>query len=433
MARDNEQILAMLNTISTTIKYLKNNNITAINQSMAKSFRDIRTSIENLTEAFYGVKQIDGNHAIDAINNALNKKSDLTEFYSEFDKLSYILNGDIDGLENAPRIIDYHFKRLIMMIQYSTKQALLDDIIKKLNGMKYKTRMNYMKLVEHCSNQSFFWGNLNPDNNDYEAFDKLVTEIKDNINKYTWLYDKLGDYRSKKVLFGLLKFWTTLDFDAKEAISDRSFEPFFDLDLLKDIDEEGVYVDCGSKDGTTAEEYINNFRNYKKMYLYEILPSLSEKAKSRLMGYDNIEFKSEGVGSPTLTKQTVYIRDANEYTAFSLKDPDNSAIIDPNEVKGGVPGGLIPANIVTLDHEISEKITFLKISVEGSELDVIEGCKNHLKLDRPKVAISANKSPGSIWEIAEALLKINGAFKLYLRFSGTHNVYSSSDFVMYAI
>lgn len=50
--------------------------------------------------------------------------------------------------------------------------------------------------------------------------------------------------------------------------------------------------------------------------------------------------------------------------------------------------GEIEIEMVSVDENISEKITFLKMDIEGAEQKAIMGSKNYIKNEKPKLAIS---------------------------------------------
>ena len=53
-----------------------------------------------------------------------------------------------------------------------------------------------------------------------------------------------------------------------------------------------------------------------------------------------------------------------------------------------VESGTIKVETVSLDCDIEEKITLLKTDIEGAEWDALLGAKEHIKNDKPKLAIS---------------------------------------------
>jgi hypothetical protein len=77
----------------------------------------------------------------------------------------------------------------------------------------------------------------------------------------------------------------------------------------------------------------------------------------------------------------------------------------------------------------SEKVTYIKMDIEGAEINALIGAKNIICRDKPKLAISVYHKRSDIWEIPMLLLKYNPEYKFFLR------VYSftGNDTVLYAI
>lgn len=86
-------------------------------------------------------------------------------------------------------------------------------------------------------------------------------------------------------------------------------------------------------------------------------------------------------------------------------------------------------DVVSLDEDIHERVTFIKMDVEGVEMEALKGCQNHIKKDRPILAISLYHNVEDIYEIP---LFINGIVEEY-RFDIRHYTPYHGETVLYAI
>lgn len=86
--------------------------------------------------------------------------------------------------------------------------------------------------------------------------------------------------------------------------------------------------------------------------------------------------------------------------------------------------------VVALDGvDIPEKITFIKMDIEGAELEALKGAQNRIKKDKPKLAICIYHKPEDIIDIPFYIKKLVPDYKLFMRH------YSETDFetVLYAV
>ena len=94
--------------------------------------------------------------------------------------------------------------------------------------------------------------------------------------------------------------------------------------------------------------------------------------------------------------------------------------------------GDTPVEIVTLDEDIEESISVIKMDIEGAEKAAINGAARHIKEDRPKLMISAYHKPEDIFEIPHLINDIRDDYQYYLRFNG-HNGIWPCDYVLFAV
>jgi FkbM family methyltransferase len=86
--------------------------------------------------------------------------------------------------------------------------------------------------------------------------------------------------------------------------------------------------------------------------------------------------------------------------------------------------------IVSLDQALAgTRIDYLKLDVEGSELDALRGAERLIRASKPRLAISAYHRPDHLWELPKWLLKLNLGYALYLRAHG----HQGFDSVVYAV
>lgn len=75
--------------------------------------------------------------------------------------------------------------------------------------------------------------------------------------------------------------------------------------------------------------------------------------------------------------------------------------------------------ITTLDHVMSdETVGFIKMDIEGAELDALRGAANVIARDRPFLAISVYHKPGDVLALMQYIHEIVPDYQFWLRHYG---------------
>ena len=85
-------------------------------------------------------------------------------------------------------------------------------------------------------------------------------------------------------------------------------------------------------------------------------------------------------------------------------------------------------DVVRIDNLIKENITYIKMDIEGAELNAIKGAERIIKENKPTLAICVYHKNEDLLNIASAIKALVPEYKLYLRH---HNV-SGTETVLYA-
>lgn len=83
-----------------------------------------------------------------------------------------------------------------------------------------------------------------------------------------------------------------------------------------------------------------------------------------------------------------------------------------------------------IDDVVHEKVTFIKMDVEGSELKALHGAKKSIKKHLPRLAISIYHKPEDIVEIPEYILSLHNGYQFYIRH---HVPWLNNETVLYAV
>ena len=220
---------------------------------------------------------------------------------------------------------------------------------------------------------------------------EMRKDVAENETHWASLLEKLADEESVKVFNDLVSYRLTADpaymVDYSTRLSDQYFEDFLTLN-------NEVFVDAGGFDGDTTEEFCKRYPSYKKVILFEPSEKNMLNAKKRLANRRDIEFFTQGIS------------DTSGTLSFNPDAGSASAVSDK---------GSCSIEVTTLDEAVKEKITFIKMDLEGWEVKALVGSKRHLLEDHPKLAISVYHSASDFWRIPEYIFSIRQDYDIYLR------------------
>lgn len=176
--------------------------------------------------------------------------------------------------------------------------------------------------------------------------------------------------------------------------------------------QDEVYIDGGCYDGLTILEFLE-FAGHGKIYGFEPDPdcyinTLKFLEKSNI---DNVQLIQKGLYDYTgsLRFDRTWVK-----AAGSRIDEKGRDTIETTRI----------------DDVVHEKVTFIKMDVEGSELKALHGAKNSIKKHMPRLAICIYHKPEDIVEIPEYILSLHNGYRFYIRH---HVPWLNNETVLYAV
>ena len=291
--------------------------------------------------------------------------------------------------------IDVKFYSLINIFKNCTYEELLGRI-----------KLNFLTIPEYCQSilQDYFarftfWGSLDVKRGDFKEIELKALTLKRHYKDFAWLYKRLEDYSSKQLLFAILNNWYIYDFNSLKKAIDYKYKHYFDFDLIPHCKDE-VFVDLGAYTGDSVLDYLASYGkdSYKRIYCYEITGEILDTLKANLATLDNIEYRHKAAKD----RRAVLYLDKNT---------------DPSSNRTSTKGKEA-VECVSLDEDIKEKISLIKMDIEGDELSALKGAKEHIKNDCPKLLISVYHNNDHLWQIPRLIYRYNKDYKFFLRYYG---------------
>jgi FkbM family methyltransferase len=234
----------------------------------------------------------------------------------------------------------------------------------------------------------------------------MKKDFKKNLTEWRWLKNIIKERKSKKTLADVCKFRLTGDPDVLSHYKVQLREQYFDRGLPLSNGE--AFVDCGGFDGDTTEEFIRRCPKYGQVWMFEPSKENLEKAKSRLKGVRDIHFISKGVAD----REGVLGFNSGNGSASAFSETGNTSIA-----------------VTTIDKEIQEPVSFIKMDLEGWEVKALIGARSHIISDHPKLAIAVYHRAEDFWKIPRFILGLRSDYQVLLR----HYTEGWSETVMYFI
>lgn len=86
---------------------------------------------------------------------------------------------------------------------------------------------------------------------------------------------------------------------------------------------------------------------------------------------------------------------------------------------------------VSIDTDIVEDVSMIKMDIEGSEVKALIGCQNHIRNTTPKLLLSVYHNHEDLWKIPRLVDDINPNYQFYLRCYGSELF--PTEIILYAI
>lgn len=191
---------------------------------------------------------------------------------------------------------------------------------------------------------------------------------------------------------------------------------YFDMNIIRRPSGGEVFVDGGCFDLKNTCHFMNIYSEFKKVYAFEP-DTLNYKkcidAKKVYLDDDNrVEFINKGLWS------------RDEKLSFSGGEGTSSHLSEYGKTT-------IEATSIDnfFDGRGEGKVSFIKMDIEGAELEALKGARNTILKDKPDLAICVYHKNEDIIEIPRYILELDPEYELYLR----HYDLAEYETVLYAV
>lgn len=191
-------------------------------------------------------------------------------------------------------------------------------------------------------------------------------------------------------------------------------EQYFDPDIIK-YQENEVFVDAGVLDLGTSVRFIeecekNNIKNFK-IFAFEPDQGSYQRCIDIQKRYSGHDLRLYNVG--LWSERAVLYFDEGKGASSQITQQATAVSIQAE----------------ALDHLVTDKVTFIKMDIEGAEMEALKGSMEIIKRDKPKLAICIYHKKEDLTKIPRFIKELVPEYRLYIR----HYSNTNAQTVLYAV
>lgn len=265
-----------------------------------------------------------------------------------------------------------------------------------LEGMR--VYMNGMKLLKDIILVDDYYKILLNRGLDYSYFQRNYIEFS---RTYNWLADEKSKRTMRCYLSGHIEVrgWPMLPV-WRESDAEKQYFP----DDIINLSQHEVFVDCGAFTGDTLEMFGRQVNTFDKYYALE--PDVERFAELK-----NVIRRTSDKGK--IIHLPIGVSDKKGEVLFSHSSAGCGQIRYDNDIIDDC----VRIELNSLDNLIDEdeKVTFIKMDIEGEELSALRGAENIIRRDRPCLAICIYHKKEDLITIPQYIKRLIPEYKLFLR------------------
>ena len=321
-------------------------------------------------------------------------------------KYLYVKGIMVDGFLINKKYWNDDVRELCGRPVYVLEEYLIEnkcDLIVGFGGYNEKQAKTYMSNIHKLYAVDFI-GTLCMEEYDSSIPSDFVIK---NREKLEWLENHLFDEKSRKALEEYL----LQRISGVYVKDEHEHEQYFPNDIIH-LQEKEVFIDCGAYHGESTIDFIqhlNHKTDYQKIICFEADRNNYIETKDALKKYKNVEIMLAGVWD---REDIIHINIGHGETSRISKNGNECVTVKTID---GVLNG--------------EKVTYIKMDIEGSELKALHGSAKTIKKYKPKLAICIYHRPEDLIEIPRYIYSLRNDYRFYIR---NHSPYGIET-VLYAV
>jgi len=187
-------------------------------------------------------------------------------------------------------------------------------------------------------------------------------------------------------------------------------DQYFPADIIR-LSEHECFVDVGAFDGDTVRDFVTRTGGQ----------------------FDRVDaFEVSRINYSHLTANVALMPGADRINALNLGiwDADCDVTYSIGQSQSTIGHGEARGHVVRLDDVLGdERVTFIKMDIEGAELNALQGARTVIQTQKPRLAICVYHHLKHLWEIPLYINELVPDYRFYLR----HHTTLEYETVCYAV
>ncbi len=241
--------------------------------------------------------------------------------------------------------------------------------------------------------------------------------IEENLEVIEETYNWLADESSKETFLSLLSYRLTLD-PARLSVA-----PFGEyLHPLVRAEAGEVIIDGGAWTGDTALETAVALKGKCRIFSFEPEDGNYERLQANINESSFADIVTPIKRGLWHSEETLYLgSNADNSKQFSVDSSVNPSCDEGLRIE--------VTSIDSFSAERSIEPTLIKMDIEGSECEALNGAREVIRRNRPKLQISIYHKPGDLWLIPALIREILPGYRFYL----SHHSQNLFESTLYAL
>lgn len=215
--------------------------------------------------------------------------------------------------------------------------------------------------------------------------------LSENKDKFNRTFSLLADEKSRQVFLNVLKFKIS---GKPGYLFDCQSEKNEVYESILRLSKDESIADLGAYDGDTIREFLSfTGGEYGRIFAFEPDAKNFKKLCAKTEGLERLKRFNFGAW------------DKKETRLFEKRAGRNS-----HEGKIG-----IPVLFDSVDNVINDRLSFIKMDIEGAEKRALEGARKTIEKYKPKLYVCAYHRNEDFFALPEEILSIRSDYKIYLR------------------